>query len=361
MPANMRPIEPVEPQTHRWIIPNLLPVRELVFVDGVPGVGKSIFCASTAASMSGVPGRDSPMRILYITSNRQAAERDDHLRTQDANLGLMVEAPFVQENADWDTQNPMVVFHFIEHVREQLKVQPTLFVIIDDLEELLENAGIIEERMYRRLWSELQAMAQEYCTTFIIPRRHGLHENRNYGLYTKTGNDMSRFILTMQYHPCDPRQRVITVARHLRGPAGIQWLFHFEPSGMMRAIRAESHQEVQPGNKLRTWTPDTRETHDDASFMEMLNDKMQGKPMTRAELLEHALSQGYSATRFRAHMSRLKLNQVRDGNTRRYQPNYEMLNALDAQRREAETRRAPTPPHDVSKISVAPTAASAAA
>ena len=61
-------------------------------------------------------------------------------------------------------------------------------------------------------------------------------------------------------------------------------------------------------------------------------------------------------------MSRLKLNRLRQGNTQLYQPNYEMLRALNEQRQEQqppETPRAHTPPHDVSRISVVPQTAAA--
>ena len=356
MPANLRPLQPVAAPVVPWIVPNLMPTCDVVFVDGVSGVGKSMFCAHFAAAYAGEPELISKHRILYITSKNQADERDSHLRQQRTNLDMLLEAPFESlPNLD-GTPDPMLVFNFIDHIRDQLKSQAALFVIIDDLEELLEPAGPIDPMMMKRLWIELKSMASHYGTTFIIPRRHGLHENRSYGVYTKTGNDAIRFILTVQYHPFDPSQRVVTVAKNLRGPAGVQWLFQFDETGHLFGTRAEPHLEVQPSNKHRTWAPDHRETRNDSSFMETICDKFEGKPVTRDQMLEHAKEQGYSATQFRQHLSRLKLKKTRQGNTHLYQPNYAMLEYV-RQAKKPMKPSAPTTPHDVSQLSVAPQAA----
>ncbi|MFO0813159.1 MAG: AAA family ATPase [Gemmatales bacterium] len=354
MPVTMRPLTPAVPPAHPWIVENLLPAAEVVFLDGVSGVGKSIFCAHLASSFSGVEGRDSLHRILYISSKRQAEERDDHLRKQRGNLGIMVEAPFITEKSSFGMPEPMVPLRLLDHIRDQLNAQLVLFVIIDDLEELLAPAGPIELAMYENFWSELQEMARSFHTTFIIPRRRGLHEHRNYGLYTRTGNDAARLILAMQYHPHDPNQRVVTVAKNLRGPAAIQWLLQFDAGGRLFARKAEAHQVVNPSNTLRTWTPDISEARDDISFMTMLVEKTNGQPATKETLLEHAREAGYSENRFRHAMSRLKLRQTRQGNTHLYHPNCEMLNILRAIQRQPQedqasnTARTP-PPHDVSR------------
>lgn len=325
MPANMRPLEPVSPPTHPWIIDNLIPTCQIVFLDGVSGVGKSMFCAHLASSFSGVEGRESSHRILYISSKRQLAERDDHLRKQQANLGMLVEAPFDIEKPAFGMPEPLIPFKLLDHIRAQVEEQPTFFVILDDLEELLAPAGPIDQAMMENFWNELQDMANLYLTTFVIPRRHGLHESRNYGTYTRTGNDAARFILTMQYHPWDPRQRVVTVARNLRGPAGIQWHYQFDTEGKLVATRVEPHQEVNPSNKLRTWTPDLQQARDDNSFAVMIAEHMNGQPATKADLLEHAKSKGYSANQFKNAMSRLKLPRLQRGTTQLYSPTFEML------------------------------------
>lgn len=309
MPVPLRPHQPV---ANPWLLVNLLPANELVFLDGGTGVGKSVLLAHWVSDFSTSPQRPADRKILYFSTPLQREERDHHLHTQQASLEGVVESIFDTSRFDCLTKY-QIPFHFMVFIQEQLASQPAHCVIIDDPEELFTQAGAVEPDMVEHFWMALRQLDYEHNTTIIVPRRHGLNENRAYGLYTRSGTNHCRFILTLQYHQFDASKRVLMVAKHLHGPTGVQYHMAFESAGMVTVREVEPHQYVKPCRTQQTWQPDPTIERDDNEILEAAETYMNGKAVPKQELMDHIVSLGYSKRSFRAVMSRAKLPELRNG------------------------------------------------
>lgn len=252
--AVFTPLIPDAPAPVNWLIEGLLPQGQLVLLDGAAGVGKSIFAAHLAAALPNPAKR----KILYISSDDQYDLRGDHLATQQADHEFIHEAEFNSPTFAGIENPPCIVKRFVAFLREHVQAEPHLFVVIDDLEELLEPYGNITPEQWRTLWNDLRRLAEGCKCTLLIPHRQGLNETRQYGPFTKLGSEVARYILTMHWHPIHPNQRVVSVAKHQTGPMGAQWHLQFTPAGTIQLNQAAMYEHVRPAKSPQTWQ---RPTH----------------------------------------------------------------------------------------------------
>ena len=197
MPCTLQLEQP--PAEQAWLIPDLLPQGELVLLDGPSGVGKSCLAAALAAGFSHKPHDGQGVGILYLPSPLQRGSIITFLNRQQPKFDLIHEVKYHNgTNADPE-QSQLVPFAFcLENIVKEHK--PKL-VVIDSLEEFLSNSAPSDARAWNELWTKLLNLAHECSCTILIPRKHGLHENRQYGPITRIGSEVAQFILTMHYHP----------------------------------------------------------------------------------------------------------------------------------------------------------------
>lgn len=327
--ATFSPLYPEEPLTQGWLIDGLMPQGQLVLLDGAPGVGKSMLAAHLAASLP----NPSKRKILYITSDDQYDLRGLHLTAQQADHELIHEAEFTPPSSAGLENLPCIIKRFIAFLREHIQAEPHLLVIIDDLEELLQPHDCITSEQYRTLWNELRRLAEGCKCTLLIPRRQGLNETRQYGPYTRLGSEAARYILTMHWHPVHPNQRILSVAKNQTGPMGAQWHLHFATEGVIQLRKAAVHEHVRPAKSPQTWQPDTHHTQEMEAILDVVEQKMQGRPVPKQELLQHVTANGYSQRAFFRTMEYAKLPSCREGTVWCYAPSPTMM--------EKEPRRSP--------------------
>lgn len=302
MPCTLQLEQP--PAQQAWLIPNLLPQGELVLLDGPSGVGKSCLAAALAADFSHQPHDGQGVGILFLPSKQQRASIITFLNRQEPCFDHIHEVKYhLGTGADPD-QSQLVPFAFcLENIVKEHK--PRL-VVIDSLEEALSDGAPTDNRAWNEFWARLHTLAHECNCTILIPRKHGLHENRQYGPITRIGSEVAQFILTMHYHPIDPQERIVTVAKHQTGPIGHQTHARFIKN-KLHLLQAEAHEHVRPARAPATWQP--REPHREVT-MEILHhveSYMMGTVTPKQQVKEYVLERGFSERAYERAMSHIKL------------------------------------------------------
>lgn len=321
MSSEMMPVIPVA-QKRQWLIPGLLPLGEVVLLDGATGVGKSIFSAHLVAAVADRIEEPAGRKILYISSDDQLEVRDHFLLAQEAHTDQVFEA-FYDPPAGMQSMEPRPshVSHLCHYIREQLKAFQPQLVVIDALEELLAGNGPTEAEDWQAFWRELHCLARRHRCTLIIPRRQGLHEPRQYGSFTKTGTEMARFILTMHWHPVYPRQRILSIARDTFGCIGEQYHLTFDPTGRLSCRQVAIHEHVRPAKSPQTWQPDLDHLHEHRQIAEEIDKLMSNQPTSSSELKAAMKEQGYSGRALQRTLSMMKLECRNVQGTWMYLPN----------------------------------------
>lgn len=320
---SLAPTEPIQKQ--RWLFPNLIPRGELVLLDGNSGVGKSLITA-TLATCFGVLQNDNDERlVLVITSPEQRGLVTEFLNNQEPDYDYI---RGIEYRPASDEPEPLASFapHLLLFIEKTLIEHKPMALLIDSLEELLALGGETDTKQLYELWTGLRTLAHTHDCTLIIPRKNGLHENRQYGPFTRIGSDTARFGLTMHWHPTDPATRIVTVAKNLRGPVGAQMHLQINPQGMCSFYSADLHEHVRPSRSVATWVPEPQHINDEdkriIGFAEKLLD---GKPMPKIELENHATRAGITKPAFQRAMSKAKLTNLSINGEPHFGPTQNML------------------------------------
>lgn len=315
---SLAPAYPIAPQ--EWLYPDLLPVGELVLLDGAPGVGKSLICSALATCFSIRLNETKP--VLYISSPQQRELLIEFLALQEPVYNLIKGVHFdpAAHNAEASLVQPI-----LDCVDASLKEHQPLMFVIDSLEELLQLGCEPQPRELALLWQSLRTLAQKHRCTLLIPRKNGLHESRAYGPFTRLGSEAARFALTMHWHPIDPSIRVITTARNQRGTVGEQTHVHIRSNGIVYLTYTDAHEHIQPSRSPATWQPAPAHQDEDDRIVNLVEEVMDNKPMPAEVLALEVMQKGFSKRAFTRAMKKAKLKTIRIGNDTCYVPSEKML------------------------------------
>lgn len=314
------PLAPEDRQLMSGI--DFLPTRELILIDGASGAGKSRMVCALASCFSHSSAENNNRSVLFITSEQQRELRAHHLHFQEPDYETIREVMYQPVLASDEPASPAPLLSFIQdNVREH---QPML-LIIDELEELLGEAVHSEEKAFAQFWISLKQLARESDCIIIVPRTQGMHENRHYGPYARTGTRYADFICTLHWHPTDPAMRVLSVAKNLKGRIGSQYHAVFNDKGRMSLLWLEQHEYVRPARQTQTWQPNTDAEMQADEIMAHVEQHMLGMPILKRELESAIIKMGYSRRAFKRVMAKAKLPSGRKGLDWYYLPSKDML------------------------------------
>lgn len=320
---SLAPVEPIQKQ--RWLFPNLIPQGELVLLDGNSGVGKSLMTATLATCLGVIRTDDNERLVLVLTSPEQRSLVTEFLNNQEPDYDYI---RGIEYRPASDEPEPLASFapHLLLYIENILKTHRPMAMLIDSLEELLQLGGETDTRQLIELWTGLRTLAHTHDCTIIIPRKSGLHENRQYGPFTRIGSDTARFGLTMHWHPTDPSTRIVTVAKNLRGPVGGQMHLQINPQGMCSFYSADLHEHVRPSRNVATWVPEPQHMNDeDKRIIDFAEKLLDGRPMPKIELENHCCRAGITKPAFQRAMSKAKLRNLDINGEPHFGPTQNML------------------------------------
>ncbi len=325
---SLAPTQPVKHQ--RWLITNLVPRGELVLLDGNSGVGKSLTCAMLASYFTHDREKMDDKPVLVLTSSQQREGLIEFLAHQKPNYDHLRGLEYHPDAVDSASS---IAPHLLQFIEAAIKEHKPTILFIDSLEELLELGGETDTRQWIDFWTGLRTLAHSHDCTLIIPRQNGLHENRQYGPFTRIGSDTTRFGLTMHYHPTDPGKRVVTIAKNLRGPVGDQTHLSILIDGRVAFNCTDPFEHVKPSRSPATWQPVPEHIlEEDRRVIQLIEGTLQEKSLTLNELETLIVCQAISKSAFQRALSKAKLRQYQNGLETTYGANYHMLNRfLDRQ------------------------------
>jgi hypothetical protein len=304
------PITPVQnPHSRRWIIESQLPGGELVFLDGLTGVGKSNTAAHYAATLSRLMLVDHPTAVLYLSSSSTRESRDYHLSVHQTNMNHIRQIEFM---TFLETLAPgdKVGSKFCGFIQAELLEHRPLLMVIDSIEEMLDSFKLTTEEA-EAMFHLLREIARLSGCTLLLPRRCGMHE-RHYSTLGRAGANVGEYIMTLHWHPIHADRRVITIAKNIRGPMGDQWHQRYLPDGRFVSQFMEAHQHVRPAKSPATWKADPAVKNKFHEIIAVLKDKMEKEKITAvAELQKIVLEMGYKEHEFRSAAAMMGVEAVR--------------------------------------------------
>ncbi|MFT3879521.1 MAG: AAA family ATPase [Gemmatales bacterium] len=312
------------PHERDWLIPGLLPRGEIVFLDGLIGIGKSCLIAACVSTLSHSPILKDNETILYITSPRQRELIKTFLHRQQPNYDKLRNVEFTMDSSVSLEQvsRSSLLLEFL--ISEGQNHHPAM-IVLDSFEELVGKDSRLNAEDWTLFWETLQQMAATFHCTILIPRRHGYHENRQYGHDVRVGSEVTRFALAMQFHPTDPLKRIITVAKNQTGPIGGQTLAQFI-GNKMEITGLEAPEHVRPSRNVTTWqNNDAHKKQENAEIMEAVDCCMGGHPMLKKMVKEFVMRNGFSERAYDRAMAEAKLPIKKFGDEWAYLPNEAML------------------------------------
>ncbi len=302
----------------RWFIEYHLPENELVLLDGQSGVGKSLYLASLTSLLTrGQHQLNEPVKVLYLTTPNQSDLFKQHHEPQKPDPSLLQVFSFCEV-----AQHARTLMDHLGAIFRELKEEQPRVLILDSLEEVLADVRNQDDKPptiqeWKDFWIELHSLAHFHRCTIIVPRQHGLHQSRSYGAFTRTGSTIARCILTMHYHPVNPRKRVITTAKNQRGLAGGQLHMFIEEDGVATLQHLHAHEHVKPSSRPATWQMDTEISGEDNEVIEFVQEQMAGKPIAKNDLCK-LVCEKFTVRAYRRVMSRMKLPTSRDAETQEW-------------------------------------------
>lgn len=314
------------PKMH-WIYPDILPLGELVLLDGATGVGKSAFIAHLASHASRQTYQEGVKHVLYVSSKFQRDIRNFHLKNHDACLDNIHEVKFDASPFYTKVGQPPSPITLLSQLVIFLEVailehKPSL-VVLDSLEEILHFCDEPAMNDWRHFFHMLIVFTCNHDCTILLPRLHGMHEGRHYGP-ARIGTEMARHILTLHWHPHHSDKRVLTAAKSYKSPMGLQWHLDLDHQGTMTSRFKEVHEHVRPAKSPQTWHADTEHLHETKEIYAHVREKMQGRIIKKQDLCDYIMSLGYSERAFIRTMSKAKLDAVRRGADWYYAPTVSM-------------------------------------
>lgn len=342
--AELLPISPPNPfPAPSKANAEVLPPGELVLVDGAPGVGKSRFACLFAAAYTYSPAKDDNQCIsLFISSPQQRELRAIHLHTQEPIYSHLREVIYTPST---DVQSPE---HLLQFIQQNVRDHKPLLLVVDEVEELLGEAANAPEAALLHFWTKLRELAKETNCIIVAPRSQGMHVNRQYGAFARTGSKCARIIHTLHYHPTNPAYRVLTNVKNQYGIVGTQYRAEFQSNGRLYLRDLAPHQHVRPARQTQTWQPDSEIDILSEELMVHIVNIMKDKPIRKKVLEAEILKRGYSKRAFTRMMAAAKLPSGRHGLDWYYLPSPEMVTLFKEEQKYAERMKASQPVVDSS-------------
>ncbi|HMO35990.1 MAG TPA: hypothetical protein PKA06_08105 [Gemmatales bacterium] len=279
------------------------------------GGGKSSTAAHYASFLTRSMVQEHPAAVLYLSSPMQAGSRDYHLTVHGARFPYLRQITLDDFLADWAGQahQPGALpfyLRLVQFVREQLQEHRPVLLVLDSIEELFQGNALSEGDAYE-MYALLQRLARKFACTVLVPRTAGLHE-RHYSPLGRGGTAVGEFILTLHWHPVHAEERVITVAKNLRGAMGQQWHQRYFFDGRLVAQKKEPKEHVRPARSPATWKADPVLLHQYQEIIELVEEKMYGEQVTAvAEIQAYLKSRGYAEHLYRQAIARMGVERVR--------------------------------------------------
>ncbi len=107
---SLAPAEPVKVQ--RWLISNLIPRGELVLLDGISGVGKSLMSAMLANYFTHDRDKKDDKPVLVLTSPQQRAVMIEFLAHQNPDYDHLRGLEYHPEASD-TVPTPSIALHLL--------------------------------------------------------------------------------------------------------------------------------------------------------------------------------------------------------------------------------------------------------
>lgn len=286
--------------TTDWHIPGLLPQNELVLLDGLPGVGKSLLAAHLAARFSKVDGQ----KVVYFYTSEQGDASGQFLAANEPNFDNCYSHhldPDVVEPGDkpFCMLEPMVLC-----VRNFLDEHKPTILFLDGFDDILSAGPDLSPYEACKLWRQLKSYAIEYRCTIVIIRHKGMHDSRLTGNVSRTAQRIARFGMTMHWHPTDPTKRIITIARYQFGPTGTQFHMTIDAESKVGLRLAHHSQHVAPANKVRTWQTNPLTEKMEKAAMSLASRYMADSPMSIKEVKELMSTHGIPGRVFHKMLTR---------------------------------------------------------
>lgn len=314
---SLAPTEPIFPQ--HWLLKELLPAAELVLLDGASGVGKSILTTSLTAIFSQSPALSLPVSILYLSSPQQQSLMTEFLSQQQPNYNTMRSLQYQPETST-EGDSVSIAPHLLAFIEAAIKEHKPLLLVIDSLEELLELGVEPDNKTLFDFWTGLRNLAHERLCTILVPRRNGLHENRQYGPFTRYGSDVARFGLTLHWHPINPAHRILTIAKNQRGPAGQQIHLEILTDGEVSLHFAQPFEHVRPSRSTATWVPNQDHIlEEDRKIVDAVEELLQGNALPKYEVHNFLTRHGFTKPAVQRAMNRAKFPTIMIGTDPSYQ------------------------------------------
>ncbi len=314
---SLAPTQPILPR--KWLLRDLLPVAELVLLDGASGVGKSILATSLTAIFSHTADLPQPGSILYLTSPQQQELTTEFLTQQQPNYDSMRGIRYQPETST-EGEPVSITPHLLAFIEESIKEHKPLLLVIDSLEELLELGAEPDNKTLFDFWTGLRNLAHERFCTILVPRRNGLHENRQYGPFARYGSDVARFGLTLHWHPIDPAQRIVTIAKNQRGSVGQQFHLEIDTHGHVAPLPAQPFEHVRPSRSPATWVPNQDHIlEEDRRIIQAAEEMLQGGTLPKYEVHNFLTRHGFTKPAVQRAMNRAKFPTIMLGEDSAYQ------------------------------------------
>lgn len=314
------PLAPEDRQLMSGI--DFLPTRELILIDGAAGVGKSRLVCALAAGFSYSSAENNNRCVLFITSEHQRELRAHHLHFQEPNYESIREVTYQTVESSDEPASPS---HLLQFIEENVREHKPMLLVIDELEELLGDAVHSEEKSLSQFWISLKQLARESDCIICVPRTQGMHENRHYGPFARTGTRHAYFICTLHWHPTNPAMRVLSVAKNLKGRIGSQYLAVFNDKNRMAIRWLEPHEYVRPARHTQSWQPFTDAEMQGEEILAHVEEIMHGQPILKRELESAIIKMGFSKRAYLRVMAKVKLPCGRQGLDWYYLPSKEMV------------------------------------
>ncbi len=333
-----------KPKARRWYLEHHLPCNELVLLDGIPGVGKSLYLARITKWLTDdIPELKPSVPVLLITSPRQ----EELLAEQQESQWPSTEH-FQHLSFSDITTSATSLADYLAALVTTLEVHKPQVMILDSLEDLLADFTQADGKAptpkeFTCFWSELAELAKSQSCTIIVTRQHGMHQSRSYGTFTKTGSAIARFILTMHYHPIDARKRVLTTIKNQFGLAGQQVHLSISNTGEAYIKLPHQHEHVRPSKSPATWMSDPSVSSEDSEIIELVTSIIGDEP-TPKDGLKEAVTTMYSNRAYHRVMSRMKLPTIRDPKTLTWYWLPSNIMRMEAKEKQARTATVGVPP-----------------